>query len=198
MKKFLSLSAAAVVLVFALAGCARAANPGSALDGMNHGPASSSQAPADATHNAADTMFAQMMIPHHAQAIQMSDIMLAKMGLDPKIVSLVTDIKAAQGPEIEKMTGWLTSWGEATKMSGSHAMNGMLSSTELDQLAAAQGAEAGKLFLEQMIAHHDGAVEMAAEAVRDGKSADVIALAKSIVASQETEIKVMKEMLAAL
>lgn len=198
MKTFLPLSAAAAALLITLAGCSAAPNPGSEHDGMNHGPASTSPAPAGSTHNAADTMFAAMMIPHHAQAIQMSDIMLAKTGLEPKIESLVTDIKAAQGPEIEKMTGWLQSWGEPTKMSAGHTMSGMLSSAELDKLAAAHGAEAGKLFLAQMIAHHDGAVQMAAEAVRDGKNADVIALANSIVASQKTEIRLMKEMLAAL
>ncbi|MDJ0358243.1 DUF305 domain-containing protein [Paenarthrobacter sp. PH39-S1] len=76
---------------------------------------SSTHAPANGgKRSAADTMFAQMMMPHHAQAVEMSTIMLAKTGLDAKITTRAKNIKAAQGPEIVKMTGWLTPWGEST------------------------------------------------------------------------------------
>ena len=94
------------------------------------------------------------------------------------------------------MTTWLTGWSEPTAMTGGHAMEGMMSAAELDGLKSAEGTEAGKLFLAQMIAHHEGAVEMARTEVDGGKNADAVALAKSIVASQETEIKVMKDLLA--
>lgn len=200
MKKSLTVSATIVAAMLALAGCSTGTDGGS-MPGMNHsGPATSST---EATvvggeHNAADTMFAQMMIPHHVQAVEMSNIMLAKTDLDAKITALATDIKAAQDPEIKKMTTWLTGWSEPTAMSGNHSMNGMMSAADLDKLKAAQGNEASKLFLTQMIAHHEGAVEMAQSEVTGGKNADAVALAKSIVASQETEIKDMKALLAAL
>ena len=197
MKKSLIASAAVVAAMLALAGCSTATDNGS-MPGMGHdSPAMSSQsAMTGGEHNAADAMFAQMMTPHHEQAVEMSDIMLAKTGLDPQITALAGEIKSAQGPEIKKMTTWLTGWSEPTAMTGGHAMEGMMSAAELDGLKSAEGTEAGKLFLAQMIAHHEGAVEMARTEVDGGKNADAVALAKSIVASQETEIKVMKDLLA--
>lgn len=92
------------------------------MPGMSHGssakpstsaPATSAAASAD--FNDADAMFAQKMIPHHAQAVEMSDIILAKEGVPAEVTDLATRIKAAQGPEIEKMTGWLQSWGQPTE-----------------------------------------------------------------------------------
>lgn len=199
MKKSLIVSATVVAAMIALAGCSTRTDGGS-MPGMDHGAAvtSTSSAITDAEHNAADTMFAQMMIPHHVQAVEMSDIMLAKTGLDAKIAALAEEIKAAQDPEIEKMTTWLTGWSEPTAMAGGHSMNGMMTSADLDKLNAAEGPEASKLFLTQMIAHHEGAVEMAQTEVADGHDADAVALAKSIVSSQETEIKAMQDLLAAL
>lgn len=199
MKKSLIVSATVVAAMIALAGCSTGTDGGS-MPGMNHGAAATTaQSSVTGTdHNAADTMFAQMMIPHHVQAVEMSDIMLAKTGLEPKITALAEEIKAAQDPEIAKMTTWLTGWSEPTAMAGSHSMNGMMTSADLDKLKAAEGTEASKLFLTQMIAHHEGAVEMAKTEGTDGKNTDAVALAKSIVSSQETEIKAMKDLLAAL
>ena len=74
---------------------------------MDHSTIGPSAAPAAADHNGTDTMFVQGMIPHHAQAVEMSDIILTKQGIDAKVTALATKIKAAQAPEIEKMTGWL-------------------------------------------------------------------------------------------
>lgn len=200
MKKALTVSAAIVAAILALAGCSTGTDGGS-TPGMNHsGSTDSSMEPtvAGGEHNAADTMFAQTMIPHHAQAVEMSDIMLAKSDLDPEIMTLATDIKAAQDPEIRKMTSWLTGWSEPTSMAGNHSMDGMMTGDDLDKLKAAEGTEASKLFLTQMIAHHDGAVKMAQSEVTGGKNADAVTLAKSIVASQESEINDMRALLAAL
>ncbi|WP_271396123.1 DUF305 domain-containing protein [Neomicrococcus lactis] len=199
MKKPLIVSTTVVAAMIALAGCSTGTNADS-MPGMDHGTAATTtqSSATGADNNAADTMFAQMMIPHHVQAVEMSDIMLAKTDLDPAIMTLATDIKAAQDPEIKKMTAWLTGWAEPTAMAGDHSMGGMMTSADLDKLNAAQGTEAGKLFLTQMIAHHEGAVEMAKAEVADGKNADAVALAKSIVASQEAEIKEMKDLLATL
>lgn len=203
-KKFLTLSATAVGAVIALSGCASGSGGGS-MPGMDMGssssaPASSSPAAA-ADHNAADTMFAQMMIPHHKQAVEMSDIILKKQGIDPKVTALATKIKAEQGPEIEKLTKWLSDWKEAAEMSGSMSgggMDGMMGEEDMKKLDAAQGTEAARLFLTQMIVHHEGAVMMAKTEATDGKNPDAVKLSKDIVASQEAQMQEMKDLLASL
>ncbi|PNH85158.1 DUF305 domain-containing protein [Arthrobacter sp. AFG20] len=212
-KKFLTLSATAFAATLALAGCATGTGPGSTgtpTTGMDHGsssstPANSSPAAA-AEHNAADVMFAQMMIPHHAQAVEMSDMMLAKKDIPAEVTALATKIKAAQGPEIETMTGWLTSWNEPTHAPSGHdmsthgagGMGGMMSDADMKKLDAAQGAEAAKLFLTQMIAHHEGAIVMAKTETTGGKNPEAINLSKAIVTAQEAEIQDMRALLAKL
>ncbi len=203
MKKFLIISSAAVAAAIALAGCSAGTDSGS-MPGMDHGGSSagsaSTSAAASATmagaeYNSADTTFAQMMTSHHSQAVDMSDMLLAKQGIDPRVSALATKIKAAQAPEIETMTGWLAAWKEPEAMSG---MSGTMSDEEMKKLDAAQGAEAAKLYLSQMVTHHEGAVEMAKTEVIDGKNADAVALAKSIVSTQESEIKEMQDLLGTL
>ncbi|HYH77909.1 MAG TPA: DUF305 domain-containing protein, partial [Arthrobacter sp.] len=117
-KKLLPLSAAAIAAALFLTGCAADSGTGpssSSMPGMHHGSSSdggtSASAPASAEdHNMADVMFAQMMIPHHAQAVEMSDMILAKQGILAEVEDLATRVKEAQGPEIELMTGWLKDW----------------------------------------------------------------------------------------
>lgn len=210
MKKTLTISAAVIAAAIALAGCSSpdsgsGSSDGGSMPGMNHGSSgmSSSSAPAaSAEFNDADTMFAQMMIPHHAQAVEMSDIMLKKEGIPAEVRDLATKIKAAQGPEIEKMTGWLQSWGQPTEaptgMAPGHSMSGMMGEEDMSKLEAAQGTEAARLFLTQMIAHHEGAVVMAKTETTDGKNTDAVQLSKDIVTSQEAEIQEMKDLLATL
>ncbi len=204
MKRFTAISATAVAAALFLAGCGSETGTDTTEEstGMDHSTMSHSPSPAASeaggTHNSADAMFAQMMIPHHEQAVQMSDIMLAKEDLGPQIAQLAEDIKAAQGPEIEKMTGWLQTWDEPMQMSGDHAMEGMLSPDDLAQLEAAQGAEASRLFLTQMIEHHEGAIAMAEEEAANGQDPDALALAETIVADQKAEIEKMNNLLAGL
>lgn len=208
-KKLLPLSATALAAVLTLAGCASGSGTGTSgtsMPGMDHGssPASASATStpaADTEHNAADVTFAQMMIPHHAQAIQMSDMVLKKPDIPAEVTALATKIKAAQGPEIDKMTGWLKSWNEPTQMpSGhsSHGMYGMMGDADMKKLDAAQGAEAAKLFLKQMIAHHKGAIMMAKTENTAGKNPDAVQLSKDIVSAQEAEIQEMQKLLATL
>ena len=204
-KKFLTLSSTAIAAAIALAGCA---NGGGSTSGTSPSPMQTSAAattPAAADHNAADTTFAQMMIPHHAQAVEMSDMVLKKQDIPAEVTALATQIKAAQAPEIEQMTGWLKSWNEsATASAGAHSghgtggMSGMMSADDMRKLDAAQGTEAAKLFLTQMIAHHEGAVMMAKTEESSGQNAEAIALSKTIITIQEKEIQEMKALLAKL
>ena len=161
--------------------------------------ATTTSAAAAQSHNQADITFTQNMIPHHQQAIEMSDIMLAKQNIDPRVVDLVNKIKAAQGPEIQQMQSWLSQWGAPTtgNMSG-HDMSGMMSEQDLAALKDAQGVDASKAFLTQMIAHHQGAVTMAQDEIKNGKYPPAVTLAQSIITSQQQEITEMQGILASL
>lgn len=208
--KYLTLSATAIAAALALAGCSTgssttpSATPSSSasstgsMPGMGQGPGmmSSSAPAAAAEHNAADTMFAQGMIPHHEQAVEMSDVMLKKTDIPASVTALASKIKAAQGPEIETMAAWLKSWNEPATMASGHGMNGMMSDTDMKALESAEGTEAARLFLKQMIAHHEGAVMMAKTENTAGKNADAVQLSKDIVTAQEAEIQEMQKLLA--
>ncbi|GAA3541020.1 DUF305 domain-containing protein [Aeromicrobium flavum] len=156
-----------------------------------------------AGHNDADVAFAQQMIPHHEQAVMMSEMAQARAER-PQVKDLAADIKAAQGPEIETMRGWLESWDEDVPggMSGmdhgdmDHGdMTGMMSEDQMNDLEGASGTEFDRMFLQMMIEHHEGAVEMARTEKSDGKAADVIALAEDIERTQTEEIRLMKSLL---
>ncbi|MFF1831801.1 DUF305 domain-containing protein [Paenarthrobacter sp. NPDC058040] len=197
-KQFLPVAATAIAAAIALAGCSGTPGPsGTSMPGMDHGNMNNSQ-PAAADHNAADVMFAQMMIPHHTQAIEMSDVILKKQGVPASVTALATRIKAAQAPEIDTMNGWLKDWNQPTSMSSGHAMDGMMSEDDLTKLETAQGVEAAKLFLSQMITHHEGAITMAKTETASGKNADALQLSKDIVKAQESEIKEMQQLLTTL
>ena len=158
----------------------------------------------DEEHSQADVRFAQMMLPHHQQAIEMSDIILAKDDIPADVAALAEEIKAAQGPEIAQLTDWLEQWGEATEPQDGHGghdmsmMEGMLSDDELEQLSDAQGADAARMFLEQMIAHHQGAIAMAEEEVEGGRYQPAVELAQTIIDTQQQEIDTMRDLLTSL
>ncbi|GAA1495179.1 DUF305 domain-containing protein [Paeniglutamicibacter kerguelensis] len=202
MKRLTLISATALAAALALTGCATdtgtnpATTPGVVPGSMSASPSAETAAPAD--HNSADAMFARMMIPHHEQAVEMSELMLAKDGIDPAITDLAEGIKAAQGPEIKTMTGWLSAWGEPAAMSGGHGMQGMMSQDDMAALQAAQGTEAARLFLTQMIAHHKGAIKMAQDEIANGSNPDAVAQAEKMARDQSAEIDKMKELLAGL
>ena len=140
-------------------------------------------------YSSQDIMFAEMMIPHHQQAIEMSDLAL-KNSTNPEVLALAQQIKDAQSPEIEQMK----SWGASSMAHMGHMMDGMLSDEEMSDLAAATGSRFDKLFLEGMIKHHEGAIEMA-QKITDSKNLEVAALAKVIIEAQQREILTMNELL---
>ena len=189
-------TAITLTALVALAGCASTTSSGG-MDNMP-GMGSSASASAAADVNMADMQFTMMMIPHHEQAVEMADMILAKDGIDERVLTLAEQIKAAQGPEIELMESWLDEWG--TPMGDMDGMDhgGMMSDTDMQALEDATGAEASRLFLEQMIVHHEGAIEMAQDEVDNGQNPDVITLAENIIASQTTEIATMEDILATL
>lgn len=146
---------------------------------------------------AGDVMFAQMMIPHHEQAVQMSELALDNPTASPQVQALATQIKAAQGPEIELMQGWLKTWGAPATAGPEHAGHsaGMMSEADLTTLRAATGAAFDTQWLTMMIDHHKGAVTMAQQVLATTNSQDVRTLAQAIVTSQQAEITTMQGML---
>jgi uncharacterized protein (DUF305 family) len=177
----------------------------SSSNGPEHPPVQPSSVSATAAaeaHNDADVMFVQHMIPHHQQAVEMSDMVLGKQGIDPRVTELANQIKAAQGPEIQLMQGWLNQWGTPAMppMSGHDmpGMSGMMSNSDMTALTDAQGVDASKLFLTQMIAHHEGAITMAQNEIKDGQYEPAVAMAHAIVTTQQQEIDTMRGILATL
>lgn len=157
-----------------------------------------------AEYNDADVTFAQEMIPHHRQAIEMAALAGDRAG-DAEVRRLAADIEAAQQPEIATMTGWLESWGEEVPEDGmdhadmghgsEDAMGGMMSAEEMAELEQARGAEFDRLFLQMMVAHHEGALEMARTEQAEGENPDALKLAEKIEADQQAEIAEMQQLL---
>lgn len=157
-------------------------------------PAGTSGASAD------DVMFAQMMIPHHEQAVEMAELATTRAKA-PVIKDLAAQIQGAQQPEIDEMTAWLTEWqvpvlgaDEAMSTHGGHGMSGMLSAQDLQSLENASGSEFDRLFAQAMIEHHEGAIAMA-EPVVDSSDPRVAALAAAIISAQQEEITQLQEFL---
>ncbi|PPF15241.1 MULTISPECIES: DUF305 domain-containing protein [unclassified Rathayibacter] len=199
-KRTLLASTLALATAITLAACSDSSGTG----GMDHSSSSSSAsaspsstAAAEADFNDQDVMFAQMMKPHHEQAVEMADMILAKDGISTDVTDLATQIKEAQGPEIAQLEEWISAWGAEDSMSGmDHSMDGMMSDEDMSSLESATGAEAETLFLEQMMMHHEGAVEMAQTEVDEGQNADAIDMANTIVQTQTEEIATMQDLLA--
>ncbi|NUU21625.1 MAG: DUF305 domain-containing protein [Streptomycetaceae bacterium] len=152
-------------------------------------------APQAAAFNDSDVMFAQMMIPHHEQAVEMADAVLAKT-TDARVRQLATAIKAAQSPEIAQMKGWLTAWGKPTAAPGGMAHgSGMMSDADMQKFKAASGAELDRQFLQMMIVHHNGAIAMADDELAKGVNPDARKLAEAVKTSQSAEVAQMQQML---
>jgi uncharacterized protein (DUF305 family) len=169
------------------------------------------QAQAQAEFNDADVTFAQSMIPHHEQAVAMAEL-AASRAKSAAVKDLAAKILAAQGPEIDTMKDLLTDWGKPTEpdmagmdhstmsaddmaaMSAGHDMPGMATSKEVAELRAAKGAAFDRAFLDLMIAHHRGAIEMAAEEQSGGRSPAAKDLAGRIVTTQRSEVARMQDL----
>jgi uncharacterized protein (DUF305 family) len=177
----------ALAVVFLLAG-----NTSMPMSHDGHGSMSSNEN-ASGAYTDDELMFASMMIPHHSQAITISDLALANT-TNPEILSFATAIRDAQAPEIAQMQSWL----DQSDYSGTHAghmdMGGMLSDEELAELSTAKGSAFDRLFLEGMIAHHEGAIDMLSM-IKNSTNSEVKKLSADIFTSQSAEIEAMKALL---
>ena len=195
----IALSSSTLAIALVLAGCS---TPTAGMSGMDHSSTPGPSSTAGTAFNNADETFVMSMIAHHEQAIAMSDLLLEKEGVDQRVLSLALDIKGAQGPEIETMNDWLADWGIVTDDSGAegmdHSAGGMMSDEDMAALQSASGAEASRLFLEQMTQHHGGAIDMAQQELDNGENPNALELAQTIIDAQTAEIATMKDILATL
>ncbi|AZM76300.1 DUF305 domain-containing protein [Streptomyces sp. KPB2] len=150
-------------------------------------------------HNAADVAFAKGMIPHHRQAVEMAGL-APDRAQSAEVKKLAADIEKAQDPEIKTLSGWLTSWGEEVPAEGAmdhsmHDMGGMMTAEEMTELENASGKAFDTAFMEMMIKHHEGAVEMAKTEQADGAYGPATRMAGEIISSQSAEIEQMNGLL---
>ena len=175
------------ILALSLSGCASASNMG--MDHEGHSSEASGELSSD------DIMFLQMMIPHHQQAIDISDLALT-ISADPELLALAKDIRDEQAAEIVTMKAWLDAAGADLDPGHSmgHGMGGMLSDSELTALKSATGKSFDLLWLKGMTGHHDGAIDMAAM-IENATNADIKSFGQAIVAGQSAQNKQMAAMI---
>jgi uncharacterized protein (DUF305 family) len=160
---------------------------------MGHGSSSSS----NANYTGADVMFLQMMIPHHQQAIDISNLAM-KVSSDSELLELAKIIARDQAAEIKQMKVWLKDSGASEDMGHSmDGMGGMLNEDDLAALSAATGKEFDTLWLKGMTEHHDGAIHMT-QMIEDAQNADIKAFGTKVIKDQSEQIAQMKKMLARL
>jgi len=173
------------LLALLLAGCTSSSDHGH-MDDMMESPATNS------AYSTTDVMFVEMMIPHHQQAVVMSDLALER-STNADVRALAQQIRDAQAPEIEQMK----TWGATGEEHMGHTMQGMLTDSEMSALEAARGAAFDRLFLEGMVQHHEGAIDMA-QMILASKNTEARTLGENIVSSQTAEIERMRAILAGL
>lgn len=192
----LTLAALAALSALALGACGNSTSSPPAP--------SSTTATATATapageHNDADVRFAQMMIPHHQQAIEMAQLAPTRAA-SPQVKALAAQIEAAQQPEIDQMKGWLSAWGQPTDV-GMSGMNhggmsdGMMSEADMAKLQASSGKAFDQQFLQMMIVHHQGAITMAKTEQVNGHYPPAKTMAATIIRTQSDEIAKMNQLL---
>ncbi|MFJ3093502.1 DUF305 domain-containing protein [Streptomyces hydrogenans] len=187
----LALTGAVAAAALLLAACGE----DDPVKGTGHGGATPSSAVSVAgDFNDADVMFAQMMIPHHEQALEMAKLADGRAE-DADVKRIVAAVEKAQDPEIQKMKAWLKGWGKPESAGMGHSMAGMMSEQDMKDLAAAKGEDFDRTFAELMIAHHEGAVEMARTEQKDGGNAEAKALAGEVVRAQTAEIAELRKIL---
>ncbi|MFH8497379.1 DUF305 domain-containing protein [Streptomyces coeruleorubidus] len=209
----------AVVGAITAGGLLLAACGGNDMEGMDHGSGSSASASASPSQSAgestapgafndADVMFAQMMIPHHEQALEMSKLADGRAS-DTEIKTLAAEIEKAQDPEIQTMKSWLKAWGKPESagesmpgmdhgsggMDHGSGMSGMMSDEDMKKLEAAKGTEFDRMFAELMIEHHKGAITMAEDEQKKGRDATAKKLAADVVRTQSAEVEKFEKIL---
>jgi uncharacterized protein (DUF305 family) len=218
MKSFIALLAAVPAAVL-LSSCSSPASDEHANHQQGSESSQSNAAEQPAGFNDQDVDFATNMIPHHQQAVEMA-AMVSERSTDPAVIKLAADISAAQGPEIETLKVFLVQWKQGDDSSQddnsqgtpdpsqspdahqghggadpSMNMQGMVDAAAIANLASLKGPEFDKSWMQSMITHHEGAIEMANAEIAGGANVDAKNVAQQIVTAQQGEITQMKQML---
>lgn len=194
-RKTTALASLVLAALLSLAACGGDdSSPGVSSDDSSAGAS-------NAAFNDADVAFATQMIPHHQQAVEMAEL-AADRAENPEVRQLAEDIEGAQEPEIQTMTQWLEDWGQGTPSDSmdhgdmghgdSGEMPGMMDESEMTRLEESDVAAFDQMFVQMMIEHHEGAIEMARDEQANGKNPEVVALAKKIESDQQAEIAKMR------
>ena len=218
-----------LTMMLFIGGCSNSQDSQETATSTANSPAGSESAK---VHNSADVAFVTGMIPHHQEALEMSDLILAQpvsaAGSNAEVRALAQQIADAQAPEVEQMKTWVKDWGMGSDTvtddggmnmgggemdghemdgadmdgadmggadAGGAAMNGMMTEAQMNELSQATGAELDQLYLELMIAHHEGAIEMAQTELKEGKNPAALKLAQEIIDTQQAEIEQMQALL---
>ena len=199
--KPLALASAALLVTGLLTACG--GGMGAAHDSSS---GTVSHGSGQASGQAGDIAFAQQMIPHHAQALEMAKLATTRAS-SPEVKALAAQVTAAQDPEVRVLNTWLTAWGSdpmpgmdaSDSAHDMHAMDmgdGMMSQQDMDALAAANGTAFDTMWLEMMVAHHEGAVTMARQILESSANPEVTAFAQKVIEGQTVEIAEMERLLA--
>ncbi|NTY61401.1 DUF305 domain-containing protein [Mycolicibacterium sphagni] len=194
----MSISSRIVAVTAALATAVVVSSCSKTEDHSQHAASTTTTSSTVAAHNADDVTFAQMMIPHHQQAVELAALAPAHT-TNQAVLKLASTISAEQQPEINAMTALLLQW-DADPGMGDHGghgagMAGMVDDATMARLKSLNGPEFDTLWLQAMIGHHRGAIDMAKAEIANGQSVDMTAMAKTMVTAQQAEIDQMKQML---
>jgi uncharacterized protein (DUF305 family) len=187
---------AALAAALLLSSCSSQASDGHTAQPQTTQPVITGQ---PAGYNADDVEFATNMIPHHQQVVDLSALAQDR-STNAELIALAKQISAAQQRELDVMRVFLVQWKENPDTTSGHTghgatMAGMVDAATIAKLDSLNGAEFDKLWLESMISHHQGAIEMAKAEIANGDNVDAKSLAQNIVTTQEAEIGQMKQML---
>ncbi|GAB3519110.1 DUF305 domain-containing protein [Arthrobacter monumenti] len=192
--------AASAALVLALSACGPTSESPTQSNGSN---GASMPVQANADNNAADVRFALLMAEHHEQTIKLAEIVQEKESVSQEIQSLALKIMSVHEPEHAQLEGMLRAWGQLDGTSDSQRsevpatveMKGMAGPEQIEELRAASGDDASRLFLELLIAHHEATIKVAEEELAKGGNAEAMALARTIVETQRQELDRIRTML---
>lgn len=198
----IKLAVSAAVVALALAGCSDDSSGDHESQISTSAVTSAPPATADAAieFNDTDVTFVQMMYPHHAQAIEMAELVPDRT-TTPQVLELAAAIESAQAPEMDQITRMLAAWGKPAPSSDMGGMNhgddvsGMMSPEQMADLATMTGTDFDTMWLTMMIEHHTGAIEMAQTELAGGRNGEAKQLATDIIAAQEAEIATMNGLL---
>jgi uncharacterized protein (DUF305 family) len=206
MKSRLLIASSVISAALVIGACSGSSDHGTMDMGDSTSASEAAPIAESADFNKVDVGFAQGMIPHHAQAVEMAD-MAIDSSTNTDVLELARAIKGAQQPEIDQMTGWLIAWGQKVpEASGSHdmtgmdsmMMSGMMTDADMQRLEDSSGSAFDRLWLELMVLHHEGAVAMSEDEIAGGKSPEAVTLAGTIVEAQQAEIATMNKLIASM